>query len=203
MPRAGFFAQLGMLVVPGFFDAALCASLRNEMRSSPTIPAPILDAYNQLRVAEDQRRTAKALVSEETRAQIMSRLIASRRSLENHFGMVLSNCQPLSFLIYKEGHSFGRHTDSSRDPEAPHWIRRRRVSVSIFLNGEGEQDDSQTYGGGSLTFYGSSTHQERTGIPEISLTGEEGLLIGFRSDWAHSVKPISRGVRYSIVTWFV
>ncbi|MEO8442705.1 MAG: 2OG-Fe(II) oxygenase [Betaproteobacteria bacterium] len=202
MPRAGFFAQLGMFAVPGFFDAAMCESLRNEMQSSPAIPAPVLSADNQARVDEDQRRTAKALVSAATRTQVMSRLSELRHSLENHFGTPLSNYEPLSFLIYKEGYAFHRHTDSSRDPAAPAAIRERRVSVSIFLNGEGDRENAQSYRGGSLTFYGSPANRDGASIPEISLAGEEGLLIGFRSDWAHAVKPITRGVRYSIVTWF-
>ncbi len=203
MPGAGFIAQLGMFVVPGFFDAALCASLRHEMRSSPSIPAGIRDHENKIRVDQDQRRTEKALASPETQAHVMSCLMATRSSLEKHFGIELDHCQPLSFLIYREGYSFGRHTDTAREPEAPLMFRERRVSVSVFLNGEGGESDPDTYSGGSLTFYGSPTQQRHIKFPEISLTGEEGLLIGFRSDWPHAVQRIHRGARYSIVTWFV
>ena len=200
MPSAGFFAQLGMFVAPVFLDAASCVRLRREMQSAPTIPAPILDHQNQVRVDEYRRKTEKALVSDETRTQVMSRLIAARPSLARHFSVDLGGCEPLSFLIYREGYSFGRHTDASRDPDAP--TRVRRVSISVFLNSEGEENDPESYGGGSLTFYGAAADRGRIGLPEISLTGEEGLLIGFRSDWPHSIQPITRGVRFSIVTWF-
>ena len=200
MPRAAFFAQLGMFVTPGFLEAGLCSSLRREMQSSPTIPAPILDGENQARVDENQRRTEKALVSEDIRAQLTLRVLAVKPSLSRHFGIDLESCEPLSFLIYRKGYSFGRHTDASRDPDAP--TRTRRVSISVFLNGEGEEDDRESYGGGSLTFFGAATGQDNYKFPEVSLRGEEGLLIGFRSDWPHSVQPITRGVRFSIVTWF-
>ena len=202
LPRAGFFAQLGMFVVPGFFDTESCARLRREMRCSQTIPAPIHDKQNQVRVDEDQRKTEKALMSQETQTQVLSRLMSLRPSLESHFRIGLAGCQPLSFLVYKEGYSFGRHTDTSHDPGALALVRERRVSVSVFLNGEGEADDPDSYGGGALTFHGVSRDQSHTDSPGLSLIGEEGLLIAFRSDWPHAVGTINRGVRFSIVTWF-
>ena len=88
------------------------------MRTSPKFPASIRDNRNQIVIDETQRRTAMVQVSEETSGQVMSRLMATRPALERHFGIVLERCQPLSFLLYEEGYSFGRHTDAARDPEA-------------------------------------------------------------------------------------
>lgn len=202
MPRAGFLAQLGWFVAPEFFDATACASMRREMQWSPSDPARILNDENQLSVDADLRRTEVALVSSETRLLVNSRLMAIRSSLENHFGLELVGCEPPSFLVYKQGFYYGRHVDANRSPEAPIKFRERRVSVSIFLNGEGEKDEPDTYSGGSLAFHGSQRDDLHTGQPGLALTGEQGLLIGFRSDWPHEVQPVRRGTRYSIVTWF-
>ena len=46
MPRAGFLAQLGWFVVPGFFDDEVCARVRREMQRSPSDLALILNAEN-------------------------------------------------------------------------------------------------------------------------------------------------------------
>lgn len=203
MPSARFFGHLGMFVAPGFIDAVECSSLRREMQLSPTTPAGILDGKkNQLTVDEGERRTEAATVSPETRALIAARLMAIRPSLEKRFGVELAGCEPPSFLVYKEGFYFLRHTDASRNPEAPVKFRQRRVTVSIFLNGEGGENQPDTYGGGSIIFHRSPIAELDTKHPGLALTGEEGLLIGFDSFWPHEVQPISRGTRYSIVTWF-
>ena len=202
MPRASFFARLGMFVAPGFLDAAMCASMRCEMQRAPSDRARVLNGENQLSVDAELRRTDVALVSSETRALVTARLMSARPSLEDHFGVELAGCEPPSFLVYKEGFYYGRHVDANPNPAAPIRFRQRRVSVSIFLNGEGDADQADTYAGGSLTFHGSRNDVAQATRPGIALAGEEGLLIGFQSHWPHEVQPVHRGARYSIVTWF-
>jgi len=60
----------------------------------------------------------------------------------------------------------------------------RKLSMSILLN-----DD---YEGGDLQFRSSSPMQ-----------GGEGAIIVFPSFIEHQVTPVTRGIRYSLVTWFV
>jgi predicted 2-oxoglutarate/Fe(II)-dependent dioxygenase YbiX len=202
LPRASFFAQLGMFVVPAFLDSATCSGLRREMSSSQTSLAEIRDSQNHFRVDEAQRKVERAVVTCDTRIRVTSLLMSLLPSLETHFGLKLTGCEPISFLVYKEGYHFHAHTDSTRDPSAPGQVRDRRVSLSVFLNGEGGGEEPLTYGGGSLVFYGAGGDRPGSGRLGIPLVGEEGLLIGFRSDWPHSVQPVSRGTRYSVVTWF-
>jgi predicted 2-oxoglutarate/Fe(II)-dependent dioxygenase YbiX len=202
MPRAGFFAHLGMFVATEFLDTAACISICTEMKQSPCASARILDGDNQLVVDIEKRRTEVASVSAQTRAFVQARLMAVTPSLEKHFAMKLTGCEPPSFLVYRPGFYYGRHVDANRNPEAPSGFRERKVSVSIFLNGEGREDEADTYAGGSLTFSGTRTDSSRDKYAGIALTGEKGLLIGFHSDWPHEVQPIQRGTRFSIVTWF-
>jgi predicted 2-oxoglutarate/Fe(II)-dependent dioxygenase YbiX len=39
---------------------------------------------------------------------------------------------------------------------------------------------------------------EKHGIP---ISGEPGLLIGFRADTVHEVRPVTRGRRYAVLSW--
>jgi predicted 2-oxoglutarate/Fe(II)-dependent dioxygenase YbiX len=36
----------------------------------------------------------------------------------------------------------------------------------------------------------------------LPVTGEAGSLIAFPSDMVHEVTPVSRGERYTVVSWF-
>jgi predicted 2-oxoglutarate/Fe(II)-dependent dioxygenase YbiX len=202
VPRAPFFAQLGLFMVPKFFDAELCASLRREMTAAPKNPALFVDDENRVGVRDDQRKCDLALVSAATQDRVMARLNEVRPSLEAHFGLTLTGCQPLSFLVYYEGYYFGQHVDNSYREDALPVPRARQVSVSVFLNGEGSADQPDTYGGGALTFHGIFDAATRSAPFGFPLTGEEGLLVGFRSDTYHAVQPVTRGVRYSVVAWF-
>lgn len=202
MPRAGFLSQLGWFVVPGFLDAATCAGIRDEMKRSRSDPAQILDEQNRFKLDSGRRKTDIVAVSGETRELVTTRLMEALPKLEKHFEFALAGCEAPSFLVYKEGFYYGRHVDMNASEEAPALFRSRRVSISIFLNGEDEEGGPDTYKGGSLTFYGSRTVDPTSRDPGIAVTGEEGLLLGFRSDWPHEVKPVSRGARFSIVTWF-
>lgn len=85
----------------------------------------------------------------------------------------------LSFLEYKTGCFFKRHTDFIR--YAP---RRRLVSLSVGLD--------SGYTGGELTLYTE---------PELNYTSSVGSIIAFPSDTLHEVKPITSGTRHAIVVW--
>ena len=202
MPRASFLAHLGMFTVPRFLDAYACGDIRREMRQCARDPARILDGESKFVVDPEKRKTEIALVSPQTRAQITSRLMAAVPAIEKHFSVPLVGCEPPSFLIYETGFYYGRHVDANHNPQAPASFRDRRVSISIFLNGEGEESEPDTYSGGSLAFSGIRREDEHGRHSGVALTGEEGLLIGFDSDWPHEVQPVRRGTRYSIVTWF-
>lgn len=203
MPRAPFFAQLGQFVQPRFLDPAECESLREEMRAAPTMPASIVDEHHQVAVLEERRRCDDAMVSPETRERMTARVLAVKPALEAHFGVSLSGCQPLSFLVYREGCYFGRHFDNNRDTSTLSMIRDRIVSVSIFLNGPGEAHEADTYAGGAFLLHGLRMGGPTAKEFAFPLDGEEGLLFAFPSDLSHEVLPITRGTRYSIVAWFI
>jgi predicted 2-oxoglutarate/Fe(II)-dependent dioxygenase YbiX len=71
----------------------------------------------------------------------------------------------------------------------------------IFLNGTADDDAPAGYTGGELTFHGLLNGAEWEKCP-FPLTAEPGLLVAFRSDTVHEVRPVTSGRRYTIVSWF-
>jgi len=88
--------------------------------------------------------------------------------------------QGYDLLRYKEGQFYKQHTDSCK--QMP-----RSVSCSFALN--------DNYQGGEWGFF------DRQKVLKV----KKGSAIMFPSDfmYPHEIMPVTKGVRYSIVTWFV
>ena len=151
-------------------------------------------------VNEEIRRTQLARVSAASEQLVERRLMILKGTLERHFNVKTTGIRPPQFLVYREGDFFRAHADSSTDANAPAVATGRRVSIVIFLNGEDSAADDDSYAGGSLTFYGlmKDARADDRGFP---ITGETGLLVAFPSRYVHSVTPVTRGTRCTIVSW--
>ena len=170
------------------------------MRTASGSPATVAPADEE--VDEGYRRTKMADVSDPTREKIRARLLSLMPELSGYFDVPLSEVQRPQFLVYRRGDFFRRHIDSAEDDSAAHAVRARRVSTVVFLNGEGQEADEDSYGGGALTFYGLLGDDPPARDVGLPLTGATGLLVAFRSDAIHSVSPVTHGERYTIVSWF-
>jgi SM-20-related protein len=195
MPRTEFFRSFGLFFRPEFLDSALCDELRRQMASAPGRPAEVLKTTGSV-VDEKWRRTVTADGSDAIKSVVVSRLEQLRPDLERHFDTPLSGCQPLKLLRYTAGDFFHAHADNGSDE-----VAARRVSAVVFLNDQTDDAETGSYSGGSLTFFGlvGGERGERVGFP---LVGEKGLLVAFPAGMRHSVTPVSRGERFTIVTWF-
>jgi SM-20-related protein len=200
MVTADFLSRFGIFVMKGFLDAETCRNLRQAIASSPGKPAIVangsdesLDLYT--------RQTTQITVDDQTRDDIRNRLVEIQPQLEKHFGIRLNDCELPRFLAYREGDFFARHRDTNDNPDLSEAIKKRQVSIIILLNNAQEGETADTYSGGALTFYDllPDPRLKTRGFP---LQGEEGLLIAFSSRAMHEVQPVTRGIRYSIVTWF-
>ena len=201
MPSANFFAHLGMFVVREFLDAQSCARFRSEMRSSSHTPLAVIDGCTYLeKVKESVRRTKYAEVSPALMLDVEARLLAIKPRLESHFNLTLAGCEKPQFLVYNEGDFFRPHRDRDDEPGKPEYIKKRQVSVVIFLN-DTEGSGSTSYCGGELTFFGliDDPPWKMCGLP---LATEAGLMIAFRSEIIHEVSPITSSERFTIVSWF-
>lgn len=191
----------GLLLVRDFLDAAACAAVWAEARAAAGHPAPVYIEGAEGLVHEEVRKTTSLEVSAALVSDVERRLLELRGRIGERFGVRLSGCEPPQFLRYGEGDFFVRHQDADPEQSEYEHLSARKVSVVIFLNGASDEPDPETYGGGSLVIYragegaGSATRV-------FPVAGEPGLLVAFDSDTAHEVMPVTRGERFTIVSWF-
>jgi predicted 2-oxoglutarate/Fe(II)-dependent dioxygenase YbiX len=102
---------------------------------------------------------------------------------EDHFESVFK-IEPISFLKYKPGYFYKIHSDEAfLGPCQPDFVRE--LSYVFFVN--------EDFSGGGLSF----PNQKKIIKPKAN------TLIIFPSNWCfpHEVLPVTRGIRYSAVTW--
>ncbi len=201
MPPVSFFASFGLLAVPGFLEQELCAKIRGEMASAGEVAATVRGADRSYAVDQQSRRTNWAEVSEETSSLVSDRLMSLRQDVAEVFEIEVSRVQRPQFLRYREGDFFAAHQDRGSDRKGAEFAQQRQVSAVIFLNDETSEPRPDTYEGGALTLFGllDSGDDRDVGLP---VTGEAGALIGFPSEMLHEVTPITRGERFTVVSWF-
>ncbi len=182
-------------LISGFFDDETCREIIDEMRRSLTSPAVTYGQRKQGSVNEGVRRVSRVIPSQSTIEQVRQWLMGCCEKLGKRFDVALSSCEDPQFLRYQVGDFFVAHQDGNTgllrlDTEA------RRVSVSIFLNPESREPETDAYCGGSLVFHDWRNRKE------FRLIAEAGTLVAFRSETTHEVIPVTHGQRYSIVTWY-
>jgi len=101
---------------------------------------------------------------------------------------------------YKKDEFFGFHKDGMGDhlsvydrPDNKHihgYVRK--LSMTVLLN--------SNYEGGEFQFAAYQKGECTIDTPEFNKTGS---IIVFPSDMEHRVAPVTKGIRYSLVTWFL
>lgn len=201
MVTPDFLAKLGLFVKKNFLDAETCNELRGSALTAQGKPATITQGDQDI-LDPYTRKTNQIPLSPEMEHEMVARLLAIKPELEKHFRVTLSGCQGAKLLAYSVGDYFRPHADTVDSDDYPQAIKKRQVSVSILLNNADQEEKPLTYSGGALTFY-NLLHDPRLKLRGFPLQGEEGLLIAFSSRIVHEVQPITRGERYSLVTWFI
>jgi len=111
----------------------------------------------------------------------------------------IQGCQSCQITRYKKGGFYGFHTDGRGDhlstldrPNNPiQHGRVRKLSMSIILN--------DNFEGGEFEFV--SSNKGKCTITPIKATA--GSIIIFPSYMEHRVAPVTKGIRYSVVCWFL
>jgi len=195
MPSTQFFEQLGLFVRPAFLDAEQCARMRADCERAAWTKGTVAREHAIECLDESVRKVHCADIAEDLWRETRHRLSTLTPELERHFGETLTGCHGPDFLVYEPGAFYTPHLDSGTH------YRQRRVSLVIFLNHGGDDECSDGYTGGELTFHGLLGGEVWAKCP-FPLRGEPGLLVAFRSNTIHEVRPIRSGRRFTIVGWY-
>jgi len=105
---------------------------------------------------------------------------------KDYFNYDLSEIQSLQFTAYdsEEKGFYGKHIDMMYKSNST-----RKLSVSVQLS------DPEDYEGGDLLLHISE--------PPLTLPKNRGTAIFFPSYSLHEVTPVTKGIRYSLVSWVV
>lgn len=161
------------------------------MREADASPAEIFRTDATVLVDKTTRRTLSVQLPVDSQQPIRAVFDRLMPDLSAHFGVNLTAYEEPQYLRYGPGSFFTAHRDR---PRADHLdTSDRKASLVIFLNNDFE--------GGELTFYGlvNDPGFENAGFPCDAVPG---LALAFRSDTLHEVTPVTRGERFTIVTWF-
>ncbi len=109
----------------------------------------------------------------------------------------LADCEQYQFTKYKEGHFYGWHQDCGPDTIGDGL--QRKLSLVCTLT------DPSEYEGGQLEICDPKSSpakkiEDKTNSEEQWLN--QGTIIVFPSHMWHQVKKVTKGTRYSLVTWF-
>ena len=110
---------------------------------------------------------------------------------ESNWYFSLKEFESLQYTIYNEGDFYNWHTDQHLKPYKNNTVRK--LSFTLCLNDE--------YEGGDFEI--CDPHPE----PDLSTTTtfkfKKGTIIVFPSHIWHRVKPVTKGIRKSLVGWVV
>ena len=189
--------MIDLLELGDFLDPATCEKIRGELRAAAASAATVIGGQREGSVEPRVRNTSRLVVPSELAERFTRRLVSRQAELERHFGIALTECEIPQFLRYEKGDFFVPHQDGNTSLIFDD-SRFRRVSVVVSLSSWSAQPEPGTYDGGALVVHGP--HAIPSG--RVRLTPSPGTLIAFRAETTHEVTPVTRGERYTIVSWF-
>jgi SM-20-related protein len=193
--------SFGLYFSGDFLGAGECERLVEEVCAARGGPATVYRPGASSPVDERLRRTTRHMLSPERTAHVRGLLLRRKDEVAEHFGLTLSDCEDPQFLRYREGDFFVAHQDGNTEQLQYDHLRVRRVSVVVFLNRQSREPEPGAFGGGSLVFYEPHVDPARKELG-FAPAVEPGLLVAFRAETTHEVRPVTHGQRFSIVCWY-
>ena len=186
-----------LLIIPDVLDDEACSRIVNEMNAGTGRPGEVYGRGSEGTIDTRVRLVDRVTMAPLLVAEITERLVATKPELERHFGTAPTILEPVQFLRYEPGGYFVAHQDGNTSLIHDE-SRFRRFSIVVFLNDRCEKDIPGTYDGGALMLHGSyPDHDLREPVE-----GKRGSMAAFRSETTHEVTPVTRGRRYTVVSWF-
>jgi SM-20-related protein len=199
MDISRLIAWYDLRLTPNFLDDVTCQQLIQEAQASGSDPASVYGQGDGGQVNDLVRKAKRLKLPATTTEFVKQKLIEHKETIEEQFSIPLKSCEEPQFLRYDIGDFFVAHQDGNTGLIRLSSDAERRVSISILLNPQSEEPVPGTYSGGWLKF---SDYRAEPQYSEFPLPIEAGTLVAFRSERTHEVTPITRGERYSIVSWY-
>tara|TARA_E500000318_G_scaffold4074_2_gene4364 strand:- start:7189 stop:7779 length:591 start_codon:yes stop_codon:yes gene_type:complete len=110
-------------------------------------------------------------------------------------------CEQAQYTIYGKDQYYGWHMDQFSKPyektDINHHGKIRKISMSLQLSNKDE------YEGGELEFCSDNMPGKDREFTTCKDAKNKGTLIFFPSFLFHRVKPVTKGIRKSLVIWFI
>lgn len=187
-------STLGVFIDKSFMARDDCQAIMQEMHEMPRKQSQVYNVKHGNQVDVTIRKTDLSKVSEQTYMRIMQTYMELKPQLEAFFNMPLLGIEVPEFLYYSAGSFFTTHHDVIDLHTNP-----RKISTILFLNQQEKEGQEGQYTGGELCLYGLHELFKDKGI---AMPSSQGLLLAFRSEVMHEVKPILSGTRCSLVVWY-
>ena len=182
-----------------FLDEQLCGEIITELTGATENLASVYGVAEDGAVDERIRKATRLVPPAGTLERVIERILSAREEVGAYFGITLRDWEDPQFLRYRVGDFFVAHQDGNTGMLLSNREQSRKISLVIFLNGQSETGTDGSYGGGSLVF---SEWRPGRRAGQYSVGGEAGMLVAFPAETTHEVIPVTRGERYSIVSWF-
>jgi SM-20-related protein len=173
------------------FDAVACEEIVRELRAAHGAAASVYGKSATGAVDASVRKATRLAAPDDVRDRVIAQLEVQRAAIEEHFGVALDAIEEPQFLRYVTGDYFVAHQDGNT-PLLRDDSRFRKISVVIFLS------PPSAYDGGSLVFHGRYPDTDL----RIPVAAQQGSLVAFPSETTHEVMPLTRGERFTIVSWY-
>ena len=196
MPPVELLARMGLYFERGLFAPQECARLCASAPELAALASQVSRGGASV-IDEEERKSKRVQLPSGIAEKLHRQLLAAMPRVAAHFQVPLSACEEPQLLRYSTGDYFTPHRDLYDTKEELAHIRKRKISVVVFLNAPG----AGGYEGGQLTFYGmvKDSGWDDVGFP---LDAEPGLFVAFPSDTMHEVQPVTAGERLTLVSWY-
>ena len=118
--------------------------------------------------------------------KILCDYVIKANEIQYHYN--ITKFTPCQFARYNVGDFYDYHQDSGQT-KMDYEKETRKISMTVQLS------DPDSYEGGEFYFYNGNKEEEEPPIQE------QGSIICFDSRMWHRVAPVTKGVRYSLVSW--
>ena len=154
-------------------------------------------------IIDKQIRTSKTAWSNDQWLYDLIWPYMEKANAQAGWGYDIKFAEPLQIAQYKKGEFYNLHKDGRSDNIGAYNTPKnkfthghiRKLSMSIILN--------NNYDGGQLQFATLNIGGDGEVKIHTPKNQNTGYIIIFPSFMVHRVKPVTRGVRYSLVAWFV